>query len=146
MPKMKKFLFLYFVLFMLTGCHALPERNYVGMTRDQVIDAVAETPKFLWGKRSMFHVSVSIAPVERSADSNLYFETLDELRNDQRIRDAKLLGVYYRSHWSGFTFYYELTFRNDVVVHQRIYAYSDGITLLPIWMFFDYPGEKAIGK
>jgi len=139
-------LFLCFALLLLVGCRALPERNYIGMTRDQVIDAVVETPKAHWGNHPMFHVSVSLAPNEHSANANLYFETLDELRNDERIRNAKLLGVYYRSHWCGFTFYYELTFRDDTVVHQRLYAYSDGITTLPIWAFFDYPGEKKLGE
>ena len=137
---------LWFVPFLLTGCRALPERNYVGMTRDQVIDAVAETPKVFGGKRSEFRISVSTAPNHRDASVNLYFETLDALRNEKRIREAKRLGVYYRSHWSGFTFYYELAFRDDVVVHQCITAYSDGVTLLPIWVFLDYPGEKKIGK
>lgn len=79
-------LFLCFALSLLTGCRALPERNYVGMTRDQVIDAVAETPKAHWGDRPMFHVSVSLAPNERSADVNLYFETLMRPH-------CKLLGV-----------------------------------------------------
>ena len=148
--KMKKLfssrLFLCFVLFLLTGCRALPERNYIGMTRAQVIDAVAETPKVRMEKLSEFHVSVSLAPNDHSAYTNLYFETLDELRKDKCICDAKLLGIHYQSHWSGFTFYYELTFQDDIVVYQRLSAYSDGITALPLWMFFDYPGEKKFCK
>ena len=139
-------LFLCFALFLPAGCRALPERHYVGMTRDQVIDAVAETPKVFWGKRSEFHVSVSTEPDHRDANVNLYFETLDELRNEKRVREAKRLGIYHRSHWSGFNFYYELAFRDDVVVHQRICACSDGVTLLPVRAFFDYPGEKKIDK
>ena len=138
--------FLCLALFLLIGCRALPERNYVGMTRAQVIDAVAETPKAQMGKSSEFHVSVPFAPNDKIANANLYFEKLDELRKDKRICDAKLLGVYYKSHWSGFTFYYELTFQNDLVVCQRVSAYSDGITVLPLWMFFDYPGEKKSDK
>lgn len=144
---MKKLILYSFLLtVLLTGCRALPERNYVGMTRDQVIEAVAETPKVDWGKYSEFYISVSPGPSGRGADHNLYFKTLDELRKHPRVRDAKRLGVYYQSHWSGFTFYYELTLKDDLVVSQRVVGYSDGIELLPIWMFYDYPGERKIEK
>ena len=147
---MKNFLiqgcFYVLVLFLTAGCRALPERNYIGMTRAQVIDAVAETPKVRTGKHSEFHVSVSLAANDHGAYTNLYFETLDELRKDKCICDAKLLGIYYQSHWSGFTFYYELAFQDDIVVCQRLSAYSDGITALPIWVFCDYPGEKKFCK
>ena len=138
-------LVLYFLLMivLLTGCRALPERNYVGMTRNQVIESVAETPK-AWEKD--FHISVSAAPHEQHANVNLYFKTIDGIRKDRLVRDAKMLGVYYQSHWSGFTFYYELTLKDDIVVRQRIVSYSDGITLLPIRMFYDYPGERQIKK
>jgi hypothetical protein len=70
--------------------------------------------------------------------------TLEELKKDERVRSARLLGIFYREHWSGFWFYYEVTFENDRVVKQKVYAYSDGVTLLPAFFFHDYPGEKSL--
>ena len=131
------------LLILLAGCRALPERNYIGMTREQVIEAVAETPK-AWG--TDFHISVSTPPYEQGANVNLYFKTLEELRKEQCIRDAKQLGIYYQSHWSGFTFYYELTLKDNLVVKQKVVDCSDGVTLLPIWMFYDCPGIMKSGK
>jgi len=132
------------VLLLLTGCRALPERNYLGMTRDQVLDAVAETPKVDWGTYSGFHVIVPGRPNGNITNNNLYFMTLEELKKDERVRSARLLGFFYREHWSGFRFYYEVTFENDRVVKQKVYAYSDGVTLLPAFFFHDYPGEKSL--
>ena len=132
------------VLLLLTGCRALPERNYLGMTRDQVLDAVAETPKVDWGTYSGFWCCVSSGPYDHSTCCNLYFRTLEELKKDERVRSARLLGIFYREHWSGFRFYYEVTFENDRVVKQKVYAYSDGVTLLPAFFFHDYPGEKSL--
>ena len=134
----------FLLLFLLTGCRALPERNYLGMTRDQVLDAVAETPKVDWGKRPQFWVCVPSGPNAHDTSNNLYFETMEELKKDERVRSARLLGIFYREHWSGFRFYYELTFENDRVVKQKVYAYSDGVTLLPAFFFHDYPGEKSL--
>lgn len=132
------------VLLLLTGCRALPERNYLGMTRDQVLDAVAETPKVDWRTYSMLHVTVPDRPNGNITNSSLYFKTLEELKKDERVRSARLLGIFYREHWSGFRFYYEVTFENDRVVKQKVCAYSDGITLLPAFFFHDYPGEKSL--
>lgn len=134
------------VLLLLTGCRALPERNYLGMTRDQVLDAVAETPKVDWGTYSEFHVTVPDRPNGIITNSNLYFKTLEELKKDERVRSARLLGIFYREHWSGFRFYYEVTFENDRVVKQKVVAYSDGVTLLPAFFFHDYPGERRFEK
>ncbi len=138
---MIKNLFLYFcIACLLTGCRALPKRNYMGMTRDQVIDAVAETPKLLDNK---LWIATCMNPDDSriwnrtGTNSNLYFNSLDEMRVSRLVRHSSQLGVWHKKHWSGRNFYYELTLENDKVVEQEISSYGDGIYLLPLFVFFD---------
>lgn len=131
---------IFLLCFFLTGCRALPKRNYVGMTRDQVIEAYAETPRT--SANEIYVLTVmdpdSEYPWNRTgAHRGLYFHRIEEIRENEIVRRSPYLGIYKRGHWSGYNFVYELYFENEIVVNQKVCSYSDGIVLLPRCFFVD---------
>lgn len=131
-----------FLCVILSGCRALPERNYIGMTRDQVIDAYAETPRNKWNELYVMTVwdIDSEYPWNRTGTrKGLYFKNVEEIRENKTVRRSPELGIYVRHHWSGYTFHYEVCFENEMAVSQKIVGSSDSsIVWLPRWIFVDW--------
>ncbi|GEM_PF-4346949 len=134
-----------FLCVALSGCRALPERNNVGMTRDQVIEAYGETTRdteneliamTVWNMDSGYPWNRTGTP------RGLHFKAVDEIRENEIVRRSSELGIYERYPWSDNWFHYETVFENKVVMRQKIVAHSDGsIVWLPDG--FSSIGSKA---
>ena len=125
----KKFLFLLFcciISFLLSGCFSgfsrLPEINFVGKSKEEVIRIFAANPEKAWGT----HINICI-PLKNTppyhCSNNLYFKTVDEALADKRIQQAPALGGYFTSR-NFFTLvlardFYEVIFdKNGKVISQ----------------------------
>ena len=125
----KKFLFLLFcciISFLLSGCFSgfsrLPEINFVGKSKEEVIRIFAANPEKAWGT----HINICI-PLKNTPPYHyynyLYFKTVDEALADKRIQQAPALSGYFTSR-NFFTLvlardFYEVIFdKNGKVISQ----------------------------
>jgi len=128
MNPVRQHIALFFLLAVFCGCRALPDKNYLGMDRDQVVAAIADTPKL----RDQYWVMIPCldSPREKNRTiptTSLYYTSLDQLRQDPNVQKTTVIAVDYHPHWSGRNFYYVLTLQNDIVVRQQAAALSDGL-------------------
>ena len=123
--------FFFFILF-LTGCSGfsrLPEINFVGKNREEVIRIFAQNPaKSYDGKINLKIPSSRYNPL--NCDNNIYFYAVADALADERIQNARAIGGYKTERsfaipggWD----YYEVVFdKNNIVVSQKATTYFDG--------------------
>ena len=115
-----------------TGCSgfsSLPEINFVGKSREEVVRIFAQNPaKSYDGKINL------MIPVSRHnplyCNGNLYFDTAEEAIVDKQIQNARAIGGYKTERsfaipggWD----YYEVVFdKNNIAVSQKITTQFDG--------------------
>ena len=123
----KKFLFVLFCFlssFLLSGCFSgLPEINFAGKSREEVVRIFAANPEKAWGT----HMNIS-TPLKNTppyyCGNNLYFKTVEEALADKCIQQAPALRGYFTSR-KFFTLvlardFYEVIFdKNGKVISQR---------------------------
>ena len=119
-------------LVLLAGCAGfsrLPEIDFVGKSREDVIHIFARNPEKSWDGKINLMIPVSRHnPLD--CNCNVYFKTAEEALADERIQNAPAIGGYRTARfmgvpggWDG----YEVVFdQNDTVVAQKIVSYQDG--------------------
>ena len=134
---LKKFLYLLFcciISFLLSGCFSgfsrLPEINFVGKSKEEVVRIFAANPEKAWGT----HINIC-TPLKNTlpyyCGNNLYFKTLDEVLADKRIQQAPALSGYYTTRFLSTPKardYYEVIFdKNGKVISQKISYIQDAM-------------------
>ena len=131
---MKYYILLIFIwgMVFLTGCSGfsrLPDINFIGKSREEVIKVFAEHPE----KSHDGQINLMI-PVSRHApldcNGNLYFKTVEDALADERIQKAPAIGgcrtercLAIPGGWD----YYEVVFdKNNIAVSQKMSSYFDG--------------------
>ena len=96
---MKYCILLAFIFFMMffTGCSGfscLPEINFVGKNREEVVRIFASNPTKTWGTH--IHICTPLKNIPPySCANNLYFKTADEALADKRLQQAPALRRYF---------------------------------------------------
>ena len=89
--------FIFFMMFF-TGCSGfscLPEINFVGKNREEVVRIFASNPTKTWGTH--IHICTPLKNIPPySCANNLYFKTADEALADKRLQQAPALRGYFR--------------------------------------------------
>ena len=130
--KWRLILFSALCVIFLSGCSGfsrLPEINFIGKNREEVVRIFAQNPaKSYDGKINL------MIPVSRNnpldCNGNLYFDTSEEAIVDKQIQNARAIGGYKieRSFaipggWD----YYEVVFdKNNIAISQKISTQFDG--------------------
>lgn len=135
---MKKFLIFLsgsFCVLFLSGCFSgvsrLPEINFVGKSREDVVRIFASNPEKAWNT----HIHIC-TPLKNTppyyCNNNLYFRTVEEAQADKRIQHARALRGYFTSR-KFFTLvlardFYEVFFdKNDKVISQKTSYIQDAM-------------------
>ena len=133
---MKYCILLAFIFFMMffTGCSGfscLPEINFVGKNREEVVRIFASNPTKTWGTH--IHICTPLKNIPPySCANNLYFKTADEALADKRIQQAPALRGYFTSR-NFFTLvlardFYEVIFdKNGKVISQKTSYIQDAM-------------------
>ena len=123
--------FISFIVF-LTGCSGfsrLPEINFVGKNREEVVRIFAQNPAKSYDDKINLMIPVSRHnPLD--CNGNLYFDTAEEAIVDKQIQNAHAIGGYKTERsfaipggWD----YYEVVFdKNNIAVSQKITTQFDG--------------------
>ena len=122
-----------FCLLTMVGCSGfsrLPQIDFVGKSREDVIRIFAENPEKAWGT----HINIC-TPLKETppyfCGNNRYFITLEEALADEQLLKAPALGGYRtqrRFAFPGAWDYYVITFdENNIVVSQKIDSLQDGL-------------------
>ena len=124
---------LIFFMVFLTGCSGfsrLPEINFVGKNREEVVRIFASNPTKTWGT----HINIctplkNIPPY--SCANNLYFKTADEALADKRLQQAPTLRGYFTVRFlstpQAKDFYEVLFDTNGKVISQKTSYIQDGM-------------------
>ena len=123
--------FIFFIVF-LTGCTGfsrLPEINFVGKSRAEVIRIFAQNPeKSHDGSINLMIPTTPHKPL--LCNVNVYFKTADDALADERIQNASAIAGYRTVRFMavpGGWDAYEVVFdKNDTVVSQKISSWFDG--------------------
>ena len=130
---LKKFSFLLLVIgctIMLSGCFSgfsrLPEINFIGKSREEVVKIFASNPEKAWGTHINIRTPLKNTP-PYYCNNNLYFKTVDEALADKRIQQAPALRGYFTSR-NFFTLvlardFYEVIFDKNGKVISRETSY-----------------------
>ena len=133
---MKYCILLAFIFFMMffTGCSGfscLPEINFVGKSREEIVRIFASNPEKAWGTH--IHICTPLKNIPPySCANNLYFKTVDEALADKRIQQVPALRGYFTSR-NFFTLvlardFYEVIFdKNGKVISQKISYIQDAM-------------------
>ena len=124
--------FISFIVF-LTGCSGfsrLPEINFVGKNREEVIRIFAQNPEKSYDGKINLKIPVShYQPLD--CNGNVYFNTAEDALADKRIQDAPAMGGYKTARLMavpGGWDYYEVVFdQNSIVISQKTISYFDGL-------------------
>ena len=132
---MKYCILLAFIFFMMffTGCSGfscLPEINFVGKNREEVVRIFASNPEKAWGTH--IHICTPLKNIPPySCANNLYFKTVDEALADKRIQQAPALGGYFTVRFlstpQAKDFYEVLFDTNGKVISQKTSYIQDGM-------------------
>ena len=131
---MKYCILLAFIFFMMffTGCSGfscLPEINFVGRNREEVVRIFASNPEKSYDGKINLMIPVSRHnPLD--CNGNVYFKSPEDALADERIQNAPAIGGYKTARLMavpGGWDYYEVVFdKKGVVVSQKIISYFDG--------------------
>ena len=116
----------------LSGCSGfsrLPEINFVGRNREEVVRIFAQNPEKSYdGKINLKIPSSRYNPL--NCDNNIYFYTAADALADERIQNAPAIGGYRTARLMavpGGWDYYEVVFdKNNVAISQKISTQFDG--------------------
>ena len=112
-----------------SGCSRLPEINFIGKNREEVVRIFASNPEKSYdGKINLMIPVSSHNPLH--CNGNLYFDTAEEAIVDKQIQNARAIGGYKTERsfaipggWD----YYEVVFdKNNIAVSQKITTQFDG--------------------
>ena len=120
-------------LLFLSGCFAgfsrLPEIDFIGKSREEVVRIFAENPEKAWGTH--INICTSISKKNNYCGYNQYFLTVEETLSDKRVqKTAKMKGYYTKRLFSMPTArdFYEVTFdEHGYVVSQRTSYIQDAM-------------------
>ena len=123
--------FISFIVF-LTGCSGfsrLPEINFVGKNREEVVRIFAQNPEKSYdGKTNLKIPSSRYNPL--NCDNNIYFYAVADALADERIQNALAIGGYRTARLMavpGGWDYYEVVFgKNNIAISQKISTQFDG--------------------
>ena len=124
---------LIFFMIFLTGCSGfsrLPEINFVGKRREEVVRIFAQNPeKSHDGKINLMVPMSHHNPLD--CNGNVYFSTVADALADERIQNASAIGGYSTARLMavpGGWDYYEVVFdKNNIAVSQKTTTYFDGL-------------------
>ena len=124
---------LIFFMVFLTGCSGfsrLPEINFVGKNREEVVRIFASNPTKTWGTH--IHICTPLKNIPPySCANNLYFKTADEALADKRLQQAPALRGYFTVRFLSTPQakdYYEVLFdTNGKVISQKTSYIQDGM-------------------
>ena len=131
---MKKYIILVFsfCIVLLSGCSGfsrLPEINFVGKSREEVVKIFASNPAKPWGT----HIHISVPGSSRYphfCNCGLYFKTIKDAFADERIQKAAAMGGYHTERHlafpTGWDYYVVIFDKNNIAVSQKITSYFDG--------------------
>ena len=132
---MKYYILLALIFFMvfLTGCSGfsrLPEINFVGKNREEVVRIFASNPTKTWGTH--IHICAPLKNIPPySCANNLYFKTADEALADKRLQQAPTLRGYFTVRFlstpQAKDFYEVLFDTNGKVISQKTSYIQDGM-------------------
>ena len=132
---MKYCILLAFIFFMMffTGCSGfscLPEINFVGKNREEVVRIFASNPEKAWGTH--IHICTPLKNIPPySCANNLYFKTADEALADKRLQQAPALRGYFTVRFLSTPQakdYYEVLFdTNGKVISQKTSYIQDAM-------------------
>ena len=132
---MKYCILLAFIFFMMffTGCSGfsrLPEINFVGKNREEVVRIFASNPTKTWGTH--IHICTPLKNIPPySCANNLYFKTADEALADKRLQQAPTLRGYFTVRFlstpQAKDFYEVLFDTNGKVISQKTSYIQDGM-------------------
>ena len=132
---MKYCILLAFIFFMMffTGCSGfscLPEINFVGKNREEVVRIFASNPTKNWGTH--IHICTPLKNIPPySCANNLYFKTADEALADKRLQQAPALRGYFTVRFlstpQAKDFYEVLFDTNGKVISQKTSYIQDGM-------------------
>ena len=123
---------LIFFMMFFTGCSGfscLPEINFVGKNREEVVRIFASNPEKSYdGKINLMIPVSSHNPLH--CNGNLYFHTPEEAIADEQIQNALTIGGYKTERYfsiPGGWDYYEVVFdKNGIAVSQKTTTQIDG--------------------
>ena len=124
---------LIFFMVFLTGCSGfsrLPEINFVGKNREEVVRIFASNPTKTWGTH--IHICTPLKNIPPySCANNLYFKTADEALADKRLQQAPTLRGYFTVRFlstpQAKDFYEVLFDTNGKVISQKTSYIQDGM-------------------
>ena len=130
--KLRTFIVTVFCIAFLSGCAGfsrLPEINFVGKNREEVVRIFAQNPKKSYDGKINLMIPVSPHnPLD--CNGNVYFYTAADALADKRIKTAPAIGGYRTARLMavpGGWDYYEVVFdKNNIVVSQKATTYFDG--------------------
>ena len=132
---MKYCILLAFIFFMMffTGCSGfscLPEINFVGKNREEVVRIFASNPTKTWGTH--IHICTPLKNIPPySCANNLYFKTADEALADKRLQQAPTLRGYFTVRFlstpQAKDFYEVLFDTNGKVISQKTSYIQDAM-------------------
>ena len=116
----------------LSGCSGfsrLPEINFVGRNREEVVRIFAQNPEKSYdGKINLKIPSSRYNPL--NCDNNIYFYAVADALADERIQNALAIGGYRTARLMavpGGWDYYEVVFdKNNIAISQKISTQFDG--------------------
>ena len=130
--KLRTLIISVFCIAFLSGCAGfsrLPEINFVGKNREEVIRIFAQNPEKSYDGKINLMIPVSPHnPLD--CNGNVYFNTAADALADKRIQNAPAIGGYRTARLMavpGGWDYYEVVFdKNNIVVSQKATTYFDG--------------------
>ena len=130
--KWRLILFSALCVIFLSGCSGfsrLPEINFVGKNREEVVRIFAQNPKKSYDGKINLMIPVSRHnPLD--CNGNLYFDTSEEAIVDKQIQNALAIGGYRTARLMavpGGWDYYEVVFdKNNIAISQKISTQFDG--------------------
>jgi hypothetical protein len=134
---MKKFLIFlsgFLCILSLSGCFSgfsrLPEVDFVGKSREEVVKIFASNPQKAWGT----HINICIADPKLphlGCNANVYFKTAEEGLTDERVRQSPALRGYFTTRFLSTPAardFYEVVFdKNDKVISQETSYIQDAM-------------------
>ena len=120
--------------FLLSGCFSgfsrLPEKNFVGKSREEMVRIFASSPEKAWNT----HIHIC-TPLKNTppyyCGNNLYFKTVEEALADKRIQQAPALRGYFTVRFLSTPRakdFYEVIFdKNGKVISQKTSYIQDAM-------------------
>ena len=130
--KLRTFIVTVFCIAFLSGCAGfslLPEINFVGKNREEVVRIFAQNPEKSYDGKINLMIPVSPHnPLD--CNGNVYFYTAADALADKRIKTAPAIGGYRTARLMavpGGWDYYEVVFdKNNIAISQKISTQFDG--------------------